>query len=444
MRRTKLVATALTVQAFGLCMSFSPSSAQTSQRGTLLNRIEDGDYVWSLRFSREEATLLGYGYALLESIQRKCPALVSETESSEVASFFPILTGTAGAANLQETIGGFLVVAASQALKTRAEEDLAEIIDGAGGIPCGGSRIDRIAQNVWRMLTGRRPSARGDAAGRWTFLDEDIVPISTYHRYASQGASLAFGSAADVFEDDVRQLGEWDVTILECRYDVDPSDQSHEEQYYWGPSLLADIAYGQSLVWKAFILSSQERIDRATGTAGRGSGGIIHPFTTYGPPRRECPSLGDPDLSMKRIAVREAFSFPTGRCRPVGNGLFRCPEPGVSADGAAAPVSAAAVSAPAAAENRLCYGGVWDETAAEFSWTITAAGDSLGVERSDQAAQGIFGWDAGRNGWMGTIRWWNGELLPGVVLVPTTLNCDFQQLAITFPGFVAHTIRREN
>ena len=318
MRIIRLVATTLIVQAFGLCMSFFPTSAQTSPRGTLLDRIEDGDYVWSLRFPREEATLLGYGYAVLRSVQTKCVGLVSEAESSEVDSFFPSLTGTAGNIDLRGAIQGFLVVTAYRTLETRAEADIREI-------PCNGPRMNRIGQNVWRMLTGRRPSARGDSTGRWTFLDEDEVPISTYHRYAGQGASLAFGSAADVFEDDVRQLKEWGVTILECRYDQDPNDKSREEQYYWGPSFVAGVAYRVNIVWDAFLRSSQERMDRATGTAGRGSGRVIHPFATYGPPRQECPSLGDPDLSMKPIAVREAFSFPTGRCRPVGNGLFKCP-----------------------------------------------------------------------------------------------------------------------
>lgn len=319
MRIIRLVATTLIVQTFGLCISVSPISAQTSQQ--LLNRIHDGDYVWSLRFSREEARLIGYGYAVLNSVRETCPNVISGSEFAEVEGFVPTLTG--GNVNLRETIQGFPIAGAYQALETSAKEDVEKIV----GEPatCTGDQIHRIGQNVWRMLAGRRPVVRRDMAGGGTFLDEEVVPISAYHRYAGEGASLAFGSAADVFESDVGQLREWGVTILECRYDEDPNDQSHEEQYYWGPSFVADMAYRVNFLWGTFILSSQARMDRATGTAGRGSGRVIHPFATYGSPRRECPSLRDPDLSIKRIAVREAFSFPTGRCRPVGNGLFKCP-----------------------------------------------------------------------------------------------------------------------
>ncbi len=45
------------------------------------------------------------------------------------------------------------------------------------------------------------------------------------------------------------------------------------------------------------------------GTAGLGRGRVIHPSTTYGSPRRECPSLRDPDLRIEQIRVPTVDRF---------------------------------------------------------------------------------------------------------------------------------------
>ena len=92
-------------------------------------------------------------------------------------------------------------------------------------------------------------------------------------------------------------------------------------------------------------------------------------------------------------------------------------------------------------ENQLCYGGSWNETASDFTWTITEAGDSLRLTRDDQAAEGMFGWDATRGRFAGTLRWWNGGLYPGMTIDPGEAGCGFQQLTITSPGLTAAMAR---
>lgn len=289
-----------------LFIAKTPMFAATDQQQALWDRIYNGDYVWSLRFPEDEAMLLGYGLGLLNQLPEKCPDLLSQAELDEVRSFIPTLVEDSyGRLSLLEILQrasrigvsyAGLRAAAGAHLDIRIKKDPT----------CSGAQIHRIGQNVWRMLAGRRPRYVGKAARRSTFVDQAVVLIdSRYHYYlVAPGPSLFGGVQNRVFESDVRQLRVAGVTILECRYDENPNDEYYEEQYYWGPSLAAEVFYPIQILWRAFIDSSQERMDRETGTARHGRGRVIHPFTTYGPPRRECPSLRDPELLMEQIPDR--------------------------------------------------------------------------------------------------------------------------------------------
>ncbi len=62
------------------------------------------------------------------------------------------------------------------------------------------------------------------------------------------------------------------------------------------------------------------------GTAGLGRGRVIHPSTTYGSPRRECPSLRDPDLRIEQIrvpTVDRSAAFPLLESESKRVGLYR-------------------------------------------------------------------------------------------------------------------------
>ncbi len=203
-------------------------------------------------------------------------------------------------------------------LRTAATRDLDSLRLTSG---CRGKKTERVAQNVWRMLAGKRPLYQADSVKSSSFLREFILPIDKYHYYPGVGYSLTGGAARRVFMSDVEQMKDEGMTILECHYDENPDDGHHEEQYYWGPSLGAQVFSPIPFIWLTFLESSQQRMDKAAGVSGR----FIHPFTTYGAPRRECPSERDPGLDMARVEDPELIEWPKGKCKPVGNRLFDCP-----------------------------------------------------------------------------------------------------------------------
>ena len=193
---------------------------------------------------------------------------------------------------------------------------------------CNGSRISRVSDNVWRMLAGRKPSYLSGSAKKSTLISESVVPIDRYHQYPGVGTSLAGGASRRVFERDVDEMNTYNLTILECRYDENSDDEIQEEQYYWGPSLAAQMFSPIPIIWQSFLLSSQERMDRAMGWNGNGKYQAIHPFTTYGSPRVECPSFRDRKLSFKEIEVitREEWDYQAGPCIMQENGAMECPD----------------------------------------------------------------------------------------------------------------------
>lgn len=324
----KQIISTLIIHMLVLPMLATPVFAQTDMN-PLYYRIYDGDYVWSRNFPRKETSLIAYGFGLFDEIQKECPNAISRSDIDEVNSNFTYASGTDqyGALHGVQAIDvlwqSVRAGGAYLSLRKSAEKDVETLLDL--DFKCDGTRINRVGQNVWRMLAGRRPMYRAESAKRSTLLKEFIVPIDTYHKYPGIGGSLAGGAARRVFERDVDYMKGYGMTILECHYDENPNDEYHEEQYYWGPSMGAQVLSLLQIAWVPFVESSQERMDRNMGSAGRGIGHVIHPFKTYGAPRSECPAIRDPDLSLRQIRKPEMIEWPKGKCRPVGNGLFDCP-----------------------------------------------------------------------------------------------------------------------
>ncbi len=291
-----------------------------SSMNPLFHRIYDGDYVWSVEFPRKETSLIAYGFGLFNEIQEQCPNAISQRDIDEVGAYFANISRTNqyGIQVSAVFLQAVSFTGAYASLRKAAEKDV-------DTLKCHGSTMNRVGENVWRMLAGRGPLYQAESAKNSTFLKQFIVPISTYHYYPKIGNSLAGGTASRVFERDVEELKGYGMTILECHYDENPNDEYHEEQYYWGPSLGAQVFSPIPIFWQNFLESSQRRMDKEMGSAGRGIGRVIHPFTTYGAPRTECPSIRDPGLPLAQIADPEIIEWPEGKCRPVGNGLFECP-----------------------------------------------------------------------------------------------------------------------
>lgn len=297
--------------------------AQTGQ-SSLFDRIYAGDYVWSLNLPKQEPTLMAYGVGLYNEIQISCPGMISQSEIADVNFFFTNISGNNryGVSVSQVFWQAVNVAGAYVNIQRRAKTEV-ETLKGAS--TCRGAKINRVAENTWRMLAGRRPLYRADSLPRSSLLNESVVPIDTYHYYPDIGNSLVGGTARRLFKDDVDRLKKIDMTILTCLYDEDSDDLIQEVQYYWGPSMVTLFAGPLPIIWQVFFEFSQSRMDEAMGSAGRGIGHVIHPFTTYGSARFECPSLRDQDLPMAQIKLQEKVEWPEGACRPVGNGLFECP-----------------------------------------------------------------------------------------------------------------------
>jgi hypothetical protein len=290
----------------------------------LLKRIYDGDYVWSSDFPSREAALIGYGWGLYNAIQEKCPELISGSSKSQVDAAFAHMTNTnqygqsVSAVALQAArLGG-----ANLALRNTAAGNVEEVRLSEG---CAGRTLSRSADNVWRMLATKRPAHQAEGINNSTLIKEIILPIDTYHFYPDVGVSIVGGAAWRVFKADVDQLGGYGMTILECHYDKNSADQHHEEQYYWGPSLGAQVFSPIPIFWQNFLDSSQGRMDKAMGMQAGGRYRAIHPFTTYGAPRGECPPIADRAMHVARFENPDLIRWPDGMCKRLDNGLLDCP-----------------------------------------------------------------------------------------------------------------------
>jgi hypothetical protein len=73
--------------------------------------------------------------------------------------------------------------------------------------------------------------------------------------------------------------------------------------------------------------------------------------------------------------------------------------------------------------DRLCYAGTWDEDVrGKFTWRFQVRNGSLDIRRHDAFATGTF--TRVDDGWIGTIRWGNGETWPDVKLANASPSCD--------------------
>ncbi len=320
MRRAKRFSIAVMLSLSFLVSPVSSVLAQSSQ-SALFDRIYDGDYVWSTDFPREEALLLAYGWGLFNQINEQCPDIISQSEEQEAATFILTISGatqygvqaTAVIPQVIDFVGKYLLdqSAAATEVKLLVERST-----------CRSPTINRVGQNVWRMLAGRRPLHLADTVGRSTLLSESEVPIETYHHYAV--TRTVHDRVWEQWKSDVETAEKLNLTVLECRYDEDPDDEKQEEQYYWGLSFFVRLTSSAPMALHFFIEYAQQQMDQAM---GRGYGGVIHPYTTYGSPRSECPSLRDPNLITKEIEVpnRPEFNYQAGPCVMQENGVFICP-----------------------------------------------------------------------------------------------------------------------
>jgi hypothetical protein len=286
-------------------------------------RIYDGDYVWSVDFPKRETSLLAYGWGLYNAVREQCPGIISQSSEAEVDAAFDHMTGQ----NQYGVPVSAVLIRATRlgsqylALQTAAANDAKRLADKN----CSGRIISRAADNVWRMLATKRPAHQAEGVSNSTLIKEITLPIETYHYYSGVGVSLVGGAARRVFDRDVEEVKAYGMTILECHYDNDPEDQYHEEQYYWGPSVGARIFSQIPIVWQNFLLSSQARMDKAMGTSPGSRYAAIHPFTTYGAPRGECPAIADTAMHVARIENPEFIRWPEGKCKRLDNGLLDCP-----------------------------------------------------------------------------------------------------------------------
>lgn len=310
----------------GSAFFLGPLITQANQ-SRYFSRIYDGDYVWSIDFPEQERSLIAYGYALFKSIQEACPGVLSQSEIYEVGFFIDTVAGNNqfGMPVSAVFLRSVTISAANRDLRASAISDLDNEIEVS---TCNSPRVSRVSDNVWRMLAGRNPQYRAESVKKPTLTRQSVVPLAIYHQYPGAGISLAGGAPLRVFERDVSEMNTYKLTVLECRYDKFPDDEIQEEQYYWGPSLVAQVFSPMPIVWQSHLESSQDRMDRAIGWNGREKYRAIHPFTTYGSPRAECPSFRDPKLRFKEIEVitRAEWDYQAGPCVMQENGSMECPD----------------------------------------------------------------------------------------------------------------------
>ena len=301
----------------------TPGYAQ-QRLDSLFDRIYDGDYVWSADFPSRETALLAYGWGLYNAIHEQCPGLIFESSRSQVDAAFAHMTGINqyGIELSVIAIRSARLGAANLGLRDTAANKVGAIIRSEG---CAGRKLSRTADNVWRMLATKRPAHQAEGINNSTLIKEITLPIDTYHFYPDIGVSIVGGAAWRVFKQDVAELKGYGMTILECHYDENTNDQHHEEQYYWGPSLGAQIFSPIPVFWQNFLFSSQVRMDKAMGMQAGGRYRAIHPFTTYGAPRGECPPIADRGMHVARIEDPEPIRLPEGKCKRLDNGLLDCP-----------------------------------------------------------------------------------------------------------------------
>ena len=251
----------------------------------MFERIEQGDYVWSKAFPWDDP-IFGFGLALRRSVENACPGSINAIETINIEYFLgglqgeeviDVLRGRKSLdleALMQRSI---LDVAYAEAARLHVEQ----LVDSNG---CNSRRTRRVTANLARMLAGQRP-AYGRYAQQTSLVTEKLGPVQQKHAYDGQTAASMTSPAAALLDKDYADAQQAGLTILECHYDKDPSDEWYEVQYYWGVGALANLGYIIPSFGESFQRAAQTRLDRVNG--GRR---YIHPFTTYGSPRLGCRS----------------------------------------------------------------------------------------------------------------------------------------------------------
>lgn len=302
-------------------------AVRAAEAEVLRDRIYAGDYRWTRDFPRKEAELVGYGYALFAQIVEVCPRIITRSQQDQVAALIHGLSDSAGDPDgFPDLVALNRAFLGSVFYKPAARAHVKSIV---GTPPCAAEYVQRLGQNLWRMLAKRRPLYSDGSAGRVTFLREAIVPLGFQHYYLDQVPSVAHGVPHRIFEADVQQVRSLGLglTILECSFDENSDDQQYEKQYYWGPSRALGLPFLGQWFKELLITTRQARMDEATGSGGMGRGRVIHPFATYGSPRRECPAAADPGLPVNNRFAQapEGGVWDTRLCKPIG-GVFECPD----------------------------------------------------------------------------------------------------------------------
>jgi hypothetical protein len=282
---------------FLLASSARGQAGATFREPTLLDRIERGDWVWSMEFPRQESVLLGYGIGLKEAIREHCATFrISDDERWFSGSW--ILAGLQREGRVGPDLTS-VVLSSAQASGAKAfgESDAQRLV--AEG--CTASRTIRVFENASRMTSGRRP-AHGAPSGGVTLIDEKQTPVDGRH-FSDRSADLVLvAQLAQLFEAHARDMASRGFQVLECHYDSDPTDANAEVQYYWGgkQGLFAQIVG----FLPELVRTAQQQLEaraRETGVAFRTV--PRHPFVDYAYPRSECPSRRDPSLPIKQIAA---------------------------------------------------------------------------------------------------------------------------------------------
>ncbi|NRA30007.1 MAG: hypothetical protein HRU11_07070 [Parvularculaceae bacterium] len=259
-------------------------------------RIEQGDYVWSDDFIRDELPLFRAGLALRRAITEQCPAAISSADHVQIENFLGALQGAEVIAVMQgrrplelETI--MAAALADPAILQLSRSHIRSVVEQQS---CTGPQMKATATNVARMLSGRRPAFGTNTAGS-TLVLEKQGPVEPKHAYDNNSTAALTSRGARQLDRDYRGARKDGLAVLECHYDEDPADEYRAVQYYWAIRPLTNIGYQVPHFAEAFQRARQQGLNKANGRK------YTHPFTTFGSPRLECPARQDSALGSKRI-----------------------------------------------------------------------------------------------------------------------------------------------
>ena len=263
----------------------------------LLQRLERGDWVWSLDFPRTDALLLGYGIGLVAAVREKCTSFPISAEERWFGGSW-IMAGLQREGRVGPNLAAVVFSTAQATAASAAGTDDGRRLAAQG---CNAAQTRRATENAMKMTAGQRPAHGGPTSGI-TLVEEKHSPVNGRHFTERSMDIMDFTPLAQQFVSHAEEMAGRGFQVLECHYDSDPADSFYEVQYYWGGGLelFAQLAGFLPELVRVAQQKLEERA-RASGLALRAT--PRHPFLDYAHPRSECPARRDAALPIKQIAA---------------------------------------------------------------------------------------------------------------------------------------------